>query len=208
MQLPFTHAQFLDIFADYNRALWPVVAALWLATAVVLAQWYRTGPAAGRLLIALLAFHWSWSGVAYHLVFFRRINPAALLFGTAFVLQAALLLWRGRTNLAFGSAPPLWNRLGIGLTCYALVYPFLGLLAGLRYPRMPSFGVPCPTTILTAGLLLTAPRGPGWLAVIPALWAGIGGSAAFLLGIRADLALPVAGVLLGLRALGLAVAKH
>ena len=64
----------------------------------------------------------------------------------------------------------------------------------MSYPRAPSFGVPCPTTILTAGLLLLLPRREARLvAVIPVIWAAIGGSAAFLLAIRADLALLLAG---------------
>ncbi len=29
MKLPFTHDQFLDVFAAYNGALWPVAALLW-----------------------------------------------------------------------------------------------------------------------------------------------------------------------------------
>jgi len=73
----------------------------------------------------------------------------------------------------------------------------LGLLFGLSYPRAPSFGVPCPTTILTAGLLLLVSRQEARrLAVIPVTWAAIGGSASFSLGIRADLALALAGGIL------------
>ena len=35
MQLPFTGAQFLDIFGAFNTALWPVLGALWIATLVL-----------------------------------------------------------------------------------------------------------------------------------------------------------------------------
>ena len=56
------------------------------------------------------------------------------------------------------------------------------------------FGVPCPTTSFTAGLLMLAmPRSRG-LSIIPVSWCVIGGSAAFLLGVRADYALPIAGI--------------
>jgi hypothetical protein len=41
--LPFTHAGFLDLFAAYNAALWPVVAVLWLLTAWALVAWMRKG---------------------------------------------------------------------------------------------------------------------------------------------------------------------
>jgi hypothetical protein len=57
--------------------------------------------------------------------------------------------------------------------------------------------VPCPTTILTIGFLLAggAPV-PVAVALIPILWAFVGGSAAFLLGMRADLMLLAAGIAL------------
>jgi hypothetical protein len=197
--LPFTHDQFLDVFGSYNRALWPAAAGLWLATLGTLVQLYRRHPQAGRILAFLLALHWAWAGAIYHLAFFLPINPAAALFGIGFLLQAVLFLWRAasRSGLTFTPAPTIRGRLGLLLILYALIYPGLGLLAGLEYPRLPTFGVPCPTTILTAGVLLLVPRREArFLGVIPVLWAGVGGSAAFLLGMRADLVLPVAGLLL------------
>ena len=67
---------------------------------------------------------------------------------------------------------------------------------------MPTFGVPCPTTLLTLGILSIANgRGSGLLLAIPVLWAAIGGSAAFLLGVPQDLGLIVAALLvLGVKA--------
>jgi hypothetical protein len=197
--LPFTHDQFLDVFGSYNRAVWPAAAGLWLVTLGTLVQLYRRHPKASPILAFLLALHWTWAGAVYHLAFFLPINPAAALFGVGFLLQAALFVWRTarRGGLTFTPAPSIWSRLGLLLILYALIYPGLGLLAGLEYPRLPTFGVPCPTTILTAGVLLLAPRREARiLGVIPVLWAGVGGSGAFLLGIPADLMLPVAGLLL------------
>jgi len=199
MQLPFTHDQFLVLFGGYNRALWPALVLLWLATLNALVQLHRGSPKASRIVAALLALHWAWAGAVYHLGFFRRINPAAVAFGVLFLLETALLLWRGiiRRGLTFTSSSAIRSGLGFALVLYALIYPFLGILFGLEYPALPTFGVPCPTTILTAGLLLLAPRSEARiLGGIPVLWAGIGGSAAFVLGIRADLVLLLAGVLL------------
>ena len=199
MQLPFTHDQFLDVFGSYNRALWPAAILLWLLTAAAMVALYRRGPRASRLVAAVLAFHWAWAGVAYHLVFFRSINPAASLFGAVFVLQAALFLWRGvvGSHLPFQPTSSYWGVVGGALIAYALLYPAIGLVLGLAYPRLPSFGVPCPTAILTVGLLLFAPRREvRLLGGIPVLWAAVGGSAAVLLNIRADFALVVAGLFL------------
>jgi hypothetical protein len=199
MQLPFTHDQFLDVFGAYNTALWPAAVTLWLATIGVIALFYERGAVATRWVAGLLAVHWAWSGIAYHLVYFRMINPAALLFGALCVVQSAGFAWHAAraTALRFTPAASGWAAVGGALTMYALAYPLLGLVFGLTFPRLPLFGVPCPTTILTVGFLLCAsPRTARWLALIPVLWAAIGGSAAFVFGILADYALLGAGVLL------------
>ena len=59
------------------------------------------------------------------------------------------------------------------------------------------FGVaPCPTAIFTFGLLMLSARPlPIWLLCIPLAWAGIGSTAAVLLGVREDLGLLVSGIL-------------
>jgi len=196
MRLPFTHAEFLDVFAAYNAALWPVAALLWLLTAWTLVAWMRKGQRMSRYLAALLAAHWAWSALGYHWAFFRHINPAAGLFAVLFMVQAALFVWFGvvRQKLRVRLQRSFRGAVASGLLVYGLVYPAIGLAFGLRYPRMPVFGVPCPTTLLTAGVLLLAL--PGWprLAnVIPIVWTAVGGSAAFLLGVQADFALFVAG---------------
>jgi len=79
---------------------------------------------------------------------------------------------------------------------YALIaYPLIGLAAGERYPAMPLFGVtPCPLLIFTFGLMLWASCGRWWLWIVPLLWSAIGGSAAFLLSVAQDWALPVAAI--------------
>ncbi len=88
------------------------------------------------------------------------------------------------------------------LVVFALVvYPAWSVYAGHSYPALPTFGLPCPTTIFTVGLfaLLVAPY-PRSTIVAPLLWCLIGGQAAFLLGVPADLGLlfaaAVAAVLL------------
>jgi hypothetical protein len=135
----------------------------------------------------------------YHLAFFAAVNPAAKVFGAAFVLQAALFAetaYGGRLSFRFSaSARPL---LGLALVVYAAVaYPLLGASLGHGYPRAASFGVtPCPTAIFTFGVLfLSTGRVPPHLLVVPVLWSLVGASAALHLGIREDLGLVVAGLL-------------
>ncbi len=199
MTLPFTHDAFLDVFGRYNTSLWPAVVGLWVATAVVVVNWLRTGRLSGRTMFALLAVHWGWSAVAYHWLFFRSINPAATGFALMFGLQAGVFAW-----LAFSDRGAALNSgsirgiVGAGLVVYGLIYPFAGLVFGLRYPRLPLFAVPCPTALITAGLLLTSVNVPRFVNLLPLVWMAVGSSAAFALGIRADWVLAAAGVLLAL----------
>ena len=194
--LPFTHEQFLDVFAAYNQRVWPFAAALWLLTLGTLIHLSRVGPRASPAVATILMIHWAWSAIGYHLAFFREVNPAATLFAGLFVVEMLLLFWRGilTRNLTFTPSGTAWGLLGGALAGYSLLYPGISLLSGMSYPHVPTFGVPCPTTILTIGLLLMVPPRQGRpLAVVPLIWSAIGGSAAFLLAVPADLALLFAG---------------
>lgn len=197
MRLPFTAEQFLEVFRRYNETVWP---AQWLLLAtgvlvVTLAVW----PSARRARIAatLLGALWIWTGVAYHLAFFRTINPAATLFAALAAAQGVLLWDAGqRGRLTFDWSSRLRARVGGVLVAYGLlVYPALGWLLGHRYPEMPTFGLPCPTTIVTWGILAWAtPPVPRMLLVIPAAWSVVATSAALQLGMWEDLGLPVAAL--------------
>jgi hypothetical protein len=198
MQLPFSTEQFFDLFAAYNGALWPAVVLLWVASALA-GVWLLTSRRShDRWISGLLAVHWGWSAVAYHGVFFTRINPAAWLFAAMFLLQAALFVWSGviRGQLSFESRSTTWRPIGLSLVAYALLYPAINVVEHGSVLRIPVFGVPCPTTIFTVGLLVLATSRSRALAIVPIIWSAIGGSAAFLLGVSADYMLPVAGAVL------------
>lgn len=200
MHLPFTQGQFLDVFGAYNAALWPAAAALWLLTAAGVV-WLIRSRANPRYLAALLALHWVWVGAVYQLHYFAAINPAARLFGLMFLLEAVLILWFGvvRVEWSFAWAPRAGIRGAAAafFLCYALGYPLLALAIGLRWPRLPTFGVPCPTTIFTVGLVLSAGGRPlRGLSLIPLAWCVVGGSAAILFGMVPDFVLMLAGVAL------------
>ena len=197
MQLPFSESEFLDVFGAYNTALWPAVFGLWIASGFVFVR-LLGGTKLGRGLTLLLALHWAWAGVAYHLGFFASINPAARLFGALFSVQAALfakdVLSRTRSSYAWEYTP---RRVSGALLCgYSLVYPILAAWLVEPYPRTPTFGVPCPTTLFTVGVLMMANRVRLHLLVIPTLWSLIGGSAAILFGVPTDYVLLATGVFL------------
>ena len=198
MTLPFTRDQFFEVFASYNESLFPFAVALWLASFAALVCLLR-GQCRQRFINVLLVTHWLWVAIGYHIAFFSRINPAAWLFGGLFLIQALLFVWYGviGERLHYSSGRSLRHVFSRGLIAYALIYPAISWLEGFSFPRMPTFGIPCPTTILTIGLLLAADRPvPRGLTGIPIVWAFIGGSAAFLLGVHADLMLLAAGVIM------------
>jgi len=196
MRLPFAPDQFFAVFAAYNRSLWPFALILWfyaLAGAVVLAR----SRDRGRFLAMMLVVQWAWAALVYHATFFSGINPAAWLFAGLFLTQSALFAWFGvvRERLRFSSTGSRRHIAAWMLIIYALVYPIVVQVEGHRFPEAPTFGVPCPTTLLTIGLLFAAdPPWPRAVALIPVLWAFIAGSAAILLQVRADLMLWAAGV--------------
>jgi len=200
--LPFTHAQFVFVFALYNGVIWPLQ---WLAQAVgiaMLALLWRPSRVRARTSLLLLAVMWLWTGLAYHVVFFSLVNPAATLFGMFFVFEGLLLAEAGlRGRLVFGTARGLGRALGWALLVYAVVgYPALGLLLGERAIELPAFGVtPCPVVLTTLGmLLLTTGPARSWLFVIPVAWALIGGSAAVLLRVPQDWPLLLSPLLLAI----------
>jgi len=198
MRVPFTQQQFLDVFGAYNSTAWPVVIALWLATFAFGVRLVR-GRARSATLSALAAIHWAWSGLVYHALFFTDINPAAWLFAGVFLLEAFAFVWFGmvRRTLVFEWGRAARHAAAGVLFAYSLAYPFLVLAAGHDVPRAPLFAVPCPTTLFTAALLLTAVRpAPVLVFVIPLLWATLAGTAAIALGVTADLMLFVAALCL------------
>lgn len=196
--LPFTRDQFFDVFAAYNTAIWPAqIIAYGLAALALGALWLR--PKQARpIALCTLALMWGWTGGLYHILFFTRINGAAIWFGSLFLAQASLFFVHAARpggadhNLTLARRVAAWL-----LIAYALaIYPIIGVLSGHFYPDAPVFGVtPCPLVIFSFGLLLLVQAKTPWLLfAIPALWSVIGGTSAFLLGVPQDWALPISAL--------------
>ena len=198
MQLPFTKEQFFDLLAVYNVGLWPALLALWIASVLVSGLLLSSRRPSDRWISALLAAHWAWSALAYHVGFFTRIHQAAWVFAALFLLQAVVFFWAGVVHgrLSFAPWRNAWAPVAWGLVAYSLVYPAINAAQHLSVVRIPTFGVPCPTMIFTAGMLMLATPRSWRLSIVPVIWSLIGGSAAFLLGVHADYALPLAGIAL------------
>lgn len=202
MQLPFTQEAFFEIFRLYNTAVFPWQIALhalaFMAIPLLALQSQSRTSVSARLIGLILVVLWTWMGIVYHILFFSKINPAAVAFGLFFILQAFLLLllmvWRAppvslhpaRVRQVIGPLMMIFGLLG---------YPVLNGMLGHEYLESPTFGAPCPTTIFTIGLMLTVRPVHVLLWVVPIAWSFIGGSAAFLLGVPQDISLLVAGAI-------------
>ena len=198
MTLPFTIAQFAEVFRAYNESIWPGQWILNALALVSLAAAFTGRRRASQIASLVLAALWVWTGLVYHAWFFHAINPAAIVFAAAFVLQGLMIGWFGVVmgGVRFAARRNAATAVGLLLIAYALVvYPLISRAIGHRYPAAPTFGVPCPTTIFTLGLfLLAAPALPRMLLVIPVAWAIVGLSAVLQLGMWEDWGLPVAAI--------------
>jgi hypothetical protein len=193
MRLPFTADQFFGVFRECNTAVWPVrVVLLLMALSALVTTWLRRRWS-GVAVSAILNILWSWLALGYHFAFFARINPAAYVFAGVSLLGAGLFLWFGVVlrQVQFTLGRSSRTGAGVVLVAFALVvYPVWATAAGHTYPELPTFGLPCPTTIFTVGVLAFS-HGPRAriLLIVPLLWSLVGSQAALLLDVKPDLGL-------------------
>jgi Family of unknown function (DUF6064) len=178
--LLFSPRTYYRLFEIYNAAIWP---AQIVAIGLGLAIWALLGRAAsrGRVIAAILAGCWLWVAIAFHAHRYATINTAAVSFGGAFGLEAALLIWLGvvRARLTFERPVALPSRAGLWIFLFALVVePLIGPLLGRSWRQIEIFGIaPDPTAIATLGILLVAAgRGRWALFVVPAIWCALTGA--------------------------------
>lgn len=200
--MPFTTEQFFQVFVRYNytvgMAPWVLLFLAIFAVALVLYPRVRSD----RPVSVILALLWLWSGAIYHMGFFAEINKLAYGFAVLFIVQSALILEAGVVQRLLSFQPRTGLKLAVGalLILYAMaIYPIIGYLSGHRYPAMPTFGTPCPTTIFTLGLFVWTSRRPPWrVMIVPLVWAIVGSVAAIQLAVPQDYGLAIAGLLAAL----------
>lgn len=198
--MPFTIEEFLAVMEAYNIAVWPMQIILNLLAVVALLFLITGKKGKSGIINAVLIFLWLWMGFVYHLMYFTEINPAAYLFGALFILQGLIFIYTGflRLNaLKYRFYRNFRGLLGMLFLLYALIiYPGLANEFGHSYPATPTFGLPCPTTIFTFGILLFAVRKVYWYVIlIPFLWSLLGFVAALELDMKEDLGLVIAGII-------------
>jgi hypothetical protein len=196
MNLPFTLEQFLEIFKNYNVGVFPMQIVFYLISFISIFLSLKPNTYSNIFISLILAFLWSWMGVVYHVIYFTEINKLAYLFGSLFIVQGIFFgVFKDRFSFQFKIDK--YGITGIILIVFALiVYPILEYFFGHKYPFSPTFGLPCPTTIFTFGLLLlNQKKCPIAILIIPFVWSIIGFMAAFQFGILEDTGLLMAGII-------------
>lgn len=196
--MPFTIEQFLDVMEQYNLDVWPLQIVFNVLAVIMIFFLFKKTKFGDKFISAGLSFFWLWIGIMYHLLYFTSINNAAYGFGVLFIIQGIVFLYFGfiKQTLQFNLRKDWQGILGWVFILYALViYPVLGLYFGHTFPKNPTFGLPCPTTIFTFGLLFfVVKKIPWYLIIIPFIWSIIGTGAAINLTIYEDYGLGIAGV--------------
>ena len=199
MKFPFTVEEFLNVFKSYNESIFPFQFIFYLIAFFCIYLIFKQYENSSKIISAFLSFFWLWIGIVYHLLFFTSINKAAYFFGGLFIIQGVLFGVYGiiKNSITFEYQNTIYNYIGIIFIAYALIiYPILGYLFGHKYPYSPTFGLPCPTTIFTFGILLFVNKKiPVLVLIIPLLWSIIGFGAALNLSIYEDYGLLIAGIL-------------
>jgi hypothetical protein len=197
--MPFTVEQFMEVFKNYNTTVFPAQLILYLIGIAAIYFAVKKSFWSNKIITIILSLLWLWMGIVYHLIFFTTINKAAWLFGALYILEAGMLMFFSFSDdkLSFKFHPDIYGLTGLFLILFAMIiYPVIGYFVGHIYPAAPGFGLPCPTTIFTFGLLLwTDKKCPVIILVIPFLWSLLGFSAAVSLGIYEDIGLLVAGLI-------------
>lgn len=199
MKPPFISEQFFEVFKNYNETVYPIQVILYLIGFTAIYLSFKPSNNSGKVISIILSFFWLWMGVVYHLIFFTAINSLAYVFGVLFIFQSILFMIYGvfQNKLSFKFQIDQYSVTGIVLILFSVIlYPVSGYLLGHVYPYSPTFGLPCPTTIFTFGLLLmNIKKCPVIILIIPIIWSVTGFSAAFIFGIAEDTGLPVAAII-------------
>jgi hypothetical protein len=199
VQLPYNIEQFYSVFVQYNDAIWPMQIVLYVIGFGTVLLMLRARAMESRIISGVLALLWGWAAVTYCFMFFTAISRSGWVIGSVILAGGLWMAWVGsvKNEIRFQVRGDLRDLVGGLLITYALIaYPLIGYLVGHRFPAMPTFGVPCPVTIFTVGMLMLTASVPRSVFVAPAVWGLFGGSSAtFQLGVFQDAGLLIAGVI-------------
>ena len=94
MNIPFTSEQFLEVFKQYNEAVFPMHILFYLLGFIIIYSTIKPNQKSNRFINLIMVFFWLWMGIVYHIIFFSLINKLAYLFGSLFIVQGILFFQR------------------------------------------------------------------------------------------------------------------
>ncbi len=193
--IPFTPDVYVGMFAGYNETTWTAftaAVALGLVTLICIRRGDRN---AGRILALSVATFWIWTGWAFFIETYARLNWAAVPFGWLFIAQGVVTaIWGGvlgRFETSTGRTHSV--EIGTALLFVALIgHPVLTYALGHPIETAHGFGTAPATVALiaVAALYLIYGRRVLWLAVWPVLWAAWDLASAWTMGLWRDVPLP------------------
>jgi hypothetical protein len=197
-KIPFSAAQFFSVIEEYNRHVFPSQIIFMLSSLICFMLIFSKYHHRSRIIGVYLGILWIWMGLVYHLAFFTRINPAAIVFGIGFILQGLLIIASAfKTNhVQYYHVNNPGSYMSIFIILFGIVlYPITGLFFSMSFESTIVLGLPCPTTIMTFGFFMLARENfPKYLLAIPTLWALIGLSASWHFGVYQDTMLIVSPI--------------
>lgn len=199
MKTPFTTEQFLEVLRNYNTSVFPIQIVMFVIAGIAVYLLFTRNIKKEKAISGILTFYWLWMAIAYHLVFFTTINPAAYIFSALFFMQGIILFYYGiiKNSFHFEFKKSSTDYAGIFLITFGVIlYPVIGLLGGHEPNIQPMMGLPCPTTIFTFGILLLNKTKIHFIKIIiPVIWSIIGFMAAINFGIYEDIMLLISGII-------------
>lgn len=200
---------FFNIMRTYNETFVPMFVITFALGVIVIFLAFRKSKYSDKFAAAVLSFLWLWSGLVFFILFVGPVDFEIFglslpgmwyISGILFVAQGILIAVFGviKSSLCYRFGQDRYGLVGALLVVYAMViYPFVGLLNGLVYPRYPVFGIfPCPVTIFTFGLLQWLDKKTSiFVAIIPLIWAVLGFIPVLVYGVWADVGLILSGVI-------------
>jgi len=199
MKTSLTTDQVFSVFENYKHTIFPIQIILFLLTICALLLIGSKIKQKDKIVAGFLALLWLWMGIGYHILFYSGINNFAFGYSLLFIFQGLFLSWEGvllyNLKFVFKNSVQAW--FGYIFILYGLIiYPVAGYLFEPNLSRTISVGLPSPTIILTFGfLLLCDKKFSKYLLIIPSLWAVIGISTAFKLGLYQDIMLILATII-------------
>lgn len=186
---------YLRLIGTYNHAVWPAQAAALVASIVIVVSVLVPKPRMARIAFVLSSLACAVVAVAWFFARFATIQTFARWFGTAFLVEAGLLLWLAFRPPAFARLHGRANLRAILIVTAFVGYPLLGLWTGRSLDQVELFALmPTPTALATLAVLSTGSSAARIAHIIPVIWLTWDAMSSVTLGLREGVFIALTGL--------------